>query len=64
LINKEKDEILRKLGDYGFEKDEQEQFVRPFSVDSIDSWKQDLIELLRSLGGSQEIAKEPAQTDK
>lgn len=64
LIKKEKDEILRKLRGYGFEKDEQEQFVRPFPVDSIDSWKQDLVGLLSQLSGNQGIGEESAQTDK
>jgi len=63
-IKKEKDEILRKLRDNGFDKDEQEQFVRPFAVDSIDSWKKDLVGLLSQLSGSQGIAEELAQTDK
>ncbi|NIN01204.1 MAG: hypothetical protein GTO24_24860 [candidate division Zixibacteria bacterium] len=63
LIKKEKDEILKKLRGKGFEKDEQEQFVRPFAVDSVDSWKQDLIHLLLQLSGREGIAEKPARTD-
>lgn len=52
-IKTEKDKILGKLRDNGFDREEVHQFVRPFPVDSIAGWKQDLVELLSQLSGGQ-----------
>ncbi len=48
-IKEEKGEVLKKLKKIGFRKDPEQEFVLPFSIDSIATWKEDLTEMISNL---------------
>jgi len=48
-IHKTKSEILQKLSDLGFVKNEELELALPFHIERIDRWKNDMKELLNSL---------------
>ncbi len=45
-IKGNKSEIMERIKKLGFEKESATEFILPFSVDRIDTWKQDLFEIL------------------
>jgi len=45
-IKDNKNEIIDKIKELGFEKESASEFILPFSVDRVESWKQDLLESL------------------
>ena len=48
-IKSEKAEVIKKLKDLGFKKEPEHEFVLPFSIDSIATWKEDLMRVQISL---------------
>lgn len=62
-IRTDEAQILRALRDIGFHQEVEHEFIRPFPVDSINTWKQELLDLLSKLTGWKEITEQVAQPD-
>ncbi len=48
-IKGEKGEVLKKLKKLGFSQEPEQEFILPFSIDSIGTWKEDLTKIISNL---------------
>ena len=48
-IKSEKAEVMKKLKELGIKQEPEHEFVLPFSIDSIATWKEDLMRILANL---------------